>query len=142
TSVQRRPIDMLVFGDSPGTPVLVMGAIHGDETTSADLTANLIALLKARRELSAGKRIAIIPVANPDGYAAKTRLNANRVDVNRNFPALNYRAASSSSTRPRYGASAASEPEARAILKAIDLIQPRLIISIHSITDHRQCNNY
>src|SRR5205823_2189060 len=86
TSVQGRPIDMLVFGNSPGTPVVVMGAIHGDETTSADLTNNLIALLKSRRELSAGKRIAMIPIANPDGYAAKTRLNANRVGDEREEP--------------------------------------------------------
>jgi protein MpaA len=142
TSVQGRPINMLVFGDAPGTPVLVMGAIHGDEATTADLTNNLIALLKARRELSSGKRIAVIPVANPDGYAAQTRLNANRVDVNRNFPATNYRAGRSASTQPRYGAQAASEPETRAVMKAIDMTQPRLLISIHSITENRQCNNY
>jgi predicted deacylase len=142
TSVQGRPIKMLVFGGAPGTPILIMGAIHGDETTTVDLTTNLIELLKARPEVCAGKRVAVIPVANPDGYAARTRSNANRVDVNRNFPATNYRAGRSSSTQPRFGPSAASEPETRAVLKAIDEIGPRLLISIHSITDGRQCNNY
>src|SRR5437667_3641364 len=118
-SVQRRPIDMLIFGEASGVPVLILGAINGDETTSADLTRHLIELLESEPNLISGKNVAIIPVANPDGYAAKTRLNANRVDVNRNFPASNYRAGSAAATRPRYGASAASEPEAKAILKAI-----------------------
>jgi len=144
TSVQGRPIDIIVFGETDATPVLVMGAIHGDEQTTADLTRGLIGLLRTQRELFIGKRVAVIAVANPDGYASDSRLNANGVDVNRNFPASNYRttAPSRASTRPRYGASASSEPETRAILKALDTINPRLLISIHSITNGRQCNNY
>jgi protein MpaA len=135
---------MLVFGDPKGTPVLVMGAIHGDEPTSADITSGLIGLLRTQRELFTGKYVAVIAVANPDGLAANSRLNTNGVDLNRNFPANNYRttAPTRSSTRPRFGASAASEPETRAILRALDQIQPRLLISVHSITRGRQCNNY
>jgi protein MpaA len=142
SSVQGRPINMQVFGQPLGTPVLIMGAIHGDETTSADLTKNLVQLLGTHSDLTAGKRVAVITVANPDGLAAGTRVNANRVDVNRNFPASNYRAGRASSTNPRYGASAGSEPETRAIMAALEQVHPRLLISIHSITDGRQCNNY
>jgi protein MpaA len=141
-SVNGRPIEMVTIGPLGGPGVLIMGAIHGDEQNTVDLTRGLIVLLKTRPDLCAGRRVSIIPIANPDGYAQDTRLNANGVDVNRNFPASNYRAGRSSSTRPRYGASAGSEPEARAILRAIELTRPRLIISIHSITNGRQCNNY
>lgn len=141
-SVKGQPIVAQVFGEGP-RPVLILGGIHGDEQTSVDLTRNLIDLLKRDRLLAGGKPVAIIAVANPDGYADKKRLNARGVDLNRNFPASNFRTVSQSRTaRPRYGAAAASEPETRALIRAIETFDPRLIISIHSISDGRHCNNY
>src|SRR5205085_5664810 len=41
-----------------------------------------------------------------------------------------------------FGQQATSEPETRAIISAIDVTHPRLIISIHSIDDGRECDNY
>lgn len=137
-SVQGRPIEIEHFGQ--GTPVLILGGIHGDEVTSVDLTRNLIILLRARPDLAAGKQVSIIEVANPDGYAKKTRTNSRGIDCNRNFPARNFKPGGAVGYRG--GAAAASEPETRAILTAIAQIQPRLIISIHSIRNGRQCNNY
>ena len=67
-SAQGRPIELLIFGQASTTSVLILGAIHGDETTSADLTRNLIQQLSSDPALAAGKRVAIIPIANPDGY--------------------------------------------------------------------------
>src|SRR3954462_7571286 len=38
-SVQGRPIEMKCFGAPAGVPVLILAAIHGDETTTAELAA-------------------------------------------------------------------------------------------------------
>jgi protein MpaA len=134
-SVKGTPITMRVFGEGAQS-IFILGGIHGDETTAVDLTTNLIALLEAHPEMAAGKRIAIIRVANPDGYAAKKRVNAHGVDLNRNFPASNFHGSR------RYGNASASEPETQALLSALDQLQPSLIISIHSIDGERECNNY
>src|SRR5436190_262453 len=75
-SVHDRPIELHQFGAGP-RPVLVMGAIHGDEPTSAAV-AN--ALLDYLRQNPTTVPVAIIPVANPDGYAANTRTNAHQID--------------------------------------------------------------
>jgi len=138
-SVRQRPIELLAFGDGP-VNVLILGAIHGDEPTTAVITEKLIAQLKSDPSLFAGRRVGIIPVANPDGYAIKSRYNANRVDVNRNFPASNFSLSRTAVVRP--GKSPASEPETRAILDALTFIRPHLIISIHSISRGRECNNF
>lgn len=132
-SVKKRPIEMLVFGEGP-INVLILGGIHGDEPTSVDLTRGLVEILKANPSLYAGRKVAIIPIANPDGFAQRSRFNARRVDVNRNFPARNFDA---SQGRPPV-----SEPETRAILSALESTRPHLIISIHSISRGRQCNNF
>ena len=100
------------------------------------MTTNLIAVLENHPENYAGKRVAILRVANPDGYAAKRRVNAHGVDLNRNFPASNFK------NSRCYGKESASEPETQAILAALDQMQPSLIISIHSIDGGRECNNY
>jgi protein MpaA len=134
-SVNGSPITMQFFGVGSQT-VFIMGGIHGDEAQSVDLTTNLIALLTANPQLCAGKRVVILRVANPDGYAAKRRVNANGVDLNRNFPATNYKGSR------RYGNTASSQPETRAIIAALDQTQPKLIISIHCIDGKRECNNY
>src|SRR4051794_36417898 len=134
-SVKGEPIGVRVFGNSEPT-IFIMGGIHGDETTSVDLTTNLITTLEQNPEYVSGKRVAILRVANPDGYAANKRVNAHGVDCNRNFPASNFK-----SSR-RYGNESGSEPETRAIIAALDQLQPALIISIHSIDKGRECNNY
>lgn len=138
-SVKNRPIELITFGSGP-INVLILGAIHGDEPTTAVCTQNLIKLLQSDATLFAGRRVGIIPIANPDGYAVKSRFNANRVDVNRNFPARNFAVARTVVVRP--GKSPASEPETKAILDALSFIKPHLIISIHSIGRGRECNNF
>jgi protein MpaA len=137
-TVQNRPIVMHNFGGGP-RPVLILAAIHGDEPTSAAVAHALIELLQRYPQTPANVPIAIMPTANPDGYAAGTRTNARGVDLNRNFPAQNF------SNRPRsrrsFGGSAPlSEPESRALLETINRLNPRLIISIHSMD--KPCNNY
>ena len=89
TSVQGRPIEMIAFGPTMGRPALIIGGIHsGTEPTSVYVAEQLVAHLRANPK-DATRPIAIIVNANPDASIAKTRGNANGVDVNRNFPAKN-----------------------------------------------------
>lgn len=136
-SVQGRPIEMHTFGNGP-KPVLVMAAIHGDETTSVNIARGLLDELRIKPTAAP---VVIIPVANPDGLAAGTRTNVNKIDLNRNFPSKNFNQRAPGRTF-RGGATPGSEPETRALIAVIDRLKPRLIITVHSIGDGRQCNNY
>jgi protein MpaA len=140
TSVQSRPIELYRFGNQPN-PVLIFAAIHGDEPTTAVLAKNLIKLLSEDPKYTQRISIAIIPVANPDGLAAGTRVNAHHIDCNRNFPAANW-TTSERKTQYYNGEKSASEPETQAIMKAVQELKPCRIMAIHSIDRRRQCNNY
>ena len=137
---------MYVFrGDGP--TVLLIGGIHGNEQTSVDVARGLLDLLREQRELARGRTVAIIANTNPDGYAANSRFNANRIDLNRNFPARNFKPQLGPTTRAAGGgrgggSSPLSEPESRIIYDVIEQLQPRLLISIHSIDRGRECNNF
>lgn len=133
-SVEQRPITAYTFGNAVGG-VLIFGGIHGDERASVYVAEQLVgALRSAPGEVG----VTIVPCLNPDGYARDTRGNARGVDLNRNFPAANWKAAA----RDRHGAAPASEPETRAMLGLLERQRPRLIVSIHCIHGRRECNNY
>ena len=145
-SVLGRPIEMYSFGPvEGGRPVLVMGAIHGSEPTSADVSRGLLAELLNDANAPAsgvyGVPIAVIPVANPDGLAAGTRQNANKIDVNRNFPSQNFYQRTPG-RKFHGGEKPASEPETTALMNVINRLRPRLIVTVHSIEDGKHCNNY
>ena len=76
-------------------------------------------------DLRRGRRVLIVPIANPDGYANHTRGNANGVDLNRNFAAGNW------ANRRVNGPARRSEPESRAIERLIVAERPARIVSIH-----------
>jgi protein MpaA len=138
-SVEHRPILLHRFGDGPvGT--LVIGGVHGDESGAIFIAGRLVEMLQRGEVANLSEAVAVIPLVNPDGAAAGRRTNARRVDINRNFPARNW-----ASTRPgKYhgGTRAASEPETLAIQRAVETLRPKRIVSIHSITRGRECNNY
>jgi protein MpaA len=79
-SWQGRPIRAVEVGNPSGTPVLVVGCIHGNETAGIAIARALERLAPLRLDLW------IVPDLNPDGVAAGTRKNAHGVDLNRNFP--------------------------------------------------------
>ena len=138
-SVLGVPITMHVFGEQ-GRTALIFGAIHGDEPNSGHLARQLLDHLVQHPEAYSGCRVAVIPVANPDGLVRSRRLNEHRIDLNRNFPASNWKVGEPGSYFG--GQVAASEPETQAIIKAVELVQPDRIVSIHAITRGRECNNY
>ncbi|MFQ5430531.1 MAG: M14 family zinc carboxypeptidase [Phycisphaerae bacterium] len=124
TSVEGRPIELLAFGDGADC-VLILATIHGDEDAGTPLVRRLAAYLSSHAELAAGRRVLLLPVANPDGLAAQTRENANGVDLNRNYPAENFSPGSGTGSVPL------SEPESVAINGLLRRYRPRRIISIH-----------
>jgi protein MpaA len=139
-SVEGRSLTLHVLGQDMTPPViLILGAIHGSEPTSAAVARKLLDLLRAQPHLIDGQKVAILPVANPDGLARNLRSNKNLVDLNRNFPAANWKK-SRKGTWSFGGDQPASEPETLAILKAFDLVNPARVISIHSMP--QPCNNY
>ncbi len=138
-SVGGQSIELVRFGVSSPV-VLVIAGIHGDETSGCYVAEQLIACLRTSPPLDAAGSVAIIARANSDGCAKRHRTNAHGVDINRNFPAANWKP-----TRPGsyYGGQASgSEPETAALVGVIESLKPRLIISIHSIQQGRECNNY
>lgn len=124
TSVQGRPIRCIEFG-TLGETILILAAIHGDEPASRILAESLEEYLGRNRHLYVNRRILLIPVANPDGLAAGTRDNINKIDLNRNFPADNRQ------NNRRFGHRALTEPESRALYELIEAEMPARIISIH-----------
>jgi hypothetical protein len=90
-SLQGRPIIAHQLGQGPVWRAMI-GAIHGayEWNTAALMTRTLDHLVANPAELPEDVTLFIVPVANPDGYAAGRdtiagRTNANRVDLNRNW---------------------------------------------------------
>ncbi len=110
--------------------VIVLGAIHGDEHTTAVLAKALAATL-TREPLTNGPTVIIVAEVNPDGLADSTRVNGSGVDINRNFPSSAWR--SDYPDENHYpGREPASEPETRAILDLLKRYPPDLLITLHA----------
>ena len=124
TSVQGRPIVAHRVGTGR-LRVVVVGVIHGDEDAGLAITD-----LLQRAVPPAGVELWIVPTMNPDGTALGIRGNANRVDLNRNFP---YRWAPMG--EPGYwqyaGPSRASEPETKAMVAFLRGLKPALGVWYH-----------
>ncbi|WP_165873499.1 M14 family zinc carboxypeptidase [Parasulfuritortus cantonensis] len=120
--------------------ILVIGGIHGDELTSISVVFRWLDWLGQADAATYQWRV--IPVANPDGLMAKpsTRVNANGVDLNRNFQtpdwdrdAQDYWVKRTRRDPRRYpGKSAGSEAETRWLQDQIADYRPDLIISVHA----------
>ena len=124
-SWQGRPITAYEVGNPHGTPVLVVGCIHGNEQAG-------IAIARALERVSPPDLdLWIVPVLNPDGVARATRANAHGVDLNRNFP-WHWRPMSgvfASGPRPL------SEREARIAHALILRLHPHVTVWFHQHLD-------
>ena len=124
-SVQGRPIEFLTIG-SGDSRVLIVGGIHGNEIEPAACIDPLCASI---RDMRANATIHIVRDLNPDGSIARSRGNARGVDLNRNWPATNFRPSAD------HGASALSEPESQLLHSQILSFRPEIIVVFHSIPD-------
>jgi len=126
-----------VFRPSGDCDVLVFAGIHGDEPES---TGVLSFALRHMPEPS--NSCAVVLAANPDGLARGTRANAAGVDLNRNFPATNWRpepvhhrifSEDERDIALSTGARGAPEPETAALIALIEELQPRrAVIAVHA----------
>ena len=139
-SVEGRAIESYRFGRGVKGRLILAG-IHGDEPKSVYVARRLCADLAQGSGPGERATIVVVPVVNPDGYETRKRRNARGVDVNRNFPTRDW---SPGRKRSRFygGPAPASEPEAQAVLSLVESLGPAEIIAIHSISEHRQCNNF
>lgn len=117
--------------------ILVFSLIHGDEIPAGSVGRfwmERIASIEPRNSWR------IVPVLNPDGLKLKTRTNANKIDINRNFPTKDWvekaqafwKRDSNSNPRRFPGNMAASEPETQCAVKHIEDFKPDMIVSIHT----------
>ena len=127
-SVQGRAIECVVLGQG-GDVTFIMAAIHGDEPAGVGLVDELIEYLRGNPGLMRGRKVVVMPVANPDGLAEKSRFNSNGIDLNRNF------ATGNRVDNERHGDAGLTEPESKIIAKLIDDYQPGRIVSIHQPLD-------
>ncbi|WP_439520730.1 M14 family murein peptide amidase A [Hydrogenophaga sp.] len=139
-SVQGRPLYARdVIGPDARLRVLVVGAMHGDELSSASVALHWI---QHAVQAPANAHWRFLPALNPDGLLARParRTNARGVDLNRNFPTPNWKRDAKvyweQRTRkdPRRwpGPSPLSEPESRFLHEEMARFQPHLIVSIHA----------
>ena len=128
----------------PNLRVLVVGGIHGDELSAVSIAFNWIGLAEHANNADARQSVhwGFIPALTPDGvFAARSqRVNANGVDLNRNFPTPNWAHDSRiyweqrTGKDPRRwpGPKSLSEPESRFLHNQMETFKPHLIVSIHA----------
>lgn len=129
-SVLHHPITAVQFGHGPDV-TLVIGGMEGDEPSGSYVVERLVTDLLTHPQLVAGAEAILVPRMNPDGLARSTRVNADGVDINRNFPAEDW---GHSAAEPRYnpGPRPASEPETQTAIRLISELHPCRIITIHA----------
>ncbi|WP_431222359.1 murein tripeptide amidase MpaA [Serratia sp. L9] len=121
--------------NSPETGLVIAGT-HGDEN------AAVVTLSCALRSIAPNQlRHHVILAVNPDGCQLGLRSNANGVDLNRNFPAANWRsgdtvyrwnsAAEARDVRLSTGGRPGSEPETQALCHLIHRLKPHWVVSFH-----------
>jgi protein MpaA len=119
-SVQGRPLLVAQSGSGP-LRVYLVGGMHGDEIEGRS------ALEPIRSQPDAAVTLRIIRDLNPDGSAAYRRANARGYDLNRNWPASNFKPGATGGPAPL------SEPETRALAADLRAFKPDVVVVLHSI---------
>ena len=125
---------------TPAGRVLLFGGIHGDELSSVSIVFKWMDILD---EFHSGLfHWRVVPLVNPDGLLQRParRMNANGVDLNRNFPSPDWNVEAPAywirrtSRNPRRypGPSSLSEPESRWLADEIRRFQPDVIVAVHA----------
>ncbi len=126
---------------APQARILLIGGIHGDELTSVSIVFKWMRILNKHH--SGLFHWELVPALNPDGLLRKKslRLNANGVDLNRNFPtpdwaqrAINDYWITRTHKNPRRypGQTPLSEPESRWLAEEIERFRPHAIVAVHA----------
>ncbi len=124
-STDRRPIESLTLGTGPAR-IAIMASVHGDEVQSTGLVEELAKYLVQHPEKLSGTTLLLVKSPNPDGAAGRTPYNVNGVDLNRNFPADNWKLLEHN----RAGAKARSEAETQVAVRLLSDFQPSLVVHL------------
>lgn len=134
-SVQGRAISAYYFGNG-GRHIIYTGAIHGNELSSKYVMESWIAELDSRAgEIPGDVTLVVVPIANPDGTLIGARNNARAVNLNRNFPTVNWEKdiiTGGGLKSGEGGTSAGSEPETQALIGLTQRLNPSLVVNFHS----------
>ncbi len=121
--------------------VLVIGVFHGDEPQGRYLIERYLEEFNNSESSSNIQRnsLLFIPCLNPDGMRAGIRTNSNGVDLNRNFPTLNWgknegeNADCDVETSDYFGGkSPASEIETKFVIEVIEEYKPDIVLTLHA----------
>jgi len=142
TTKSKNPLIFVHYGNAQKNCVLFLGGVHGDELPTVYLMLKLAHHVQNNPEMFKDKCIVIAPLVNPDGFFSKspTRVNANGVDANRNFPTRDWQREalrqwnSKGRKNKRYypGSKPGSEQETLFQMALIKRFAPQKILSVHS----------
>lgn len=114
-SVSDKPIYQFKTG-SGKIKIYMWSQMHGNESTCTKALFDLFNFLKSdelfAKQIRDEFTIICIPILNPDGAEAYTRINANGIDLNRDSVTL-------------------SQPESRLLRKVFDEFQPDFCFNLH-----------
>jgi protein MpaA len=124
SSFEGRPLRAATFGTGP-LRVYLLGGIHGDERAGGESLPRLRERLRDAGFLGE-TTLRVLEDMNPDGTHSSSRFNARGVDLNRNFPASNFRSGRG------YGAGPLSESESASMLEDLHCFDPHFVIVFHA----------
>jgi len=124
-------------GEKDPKKILVFSLIHGDEFPSGVVARSWMERLTTIEPRNSWR---VVPVLNPDGVKNKTRVNANGIDINRNFPSKDWEEKAiqywdkhtKKDKRRNPGTKPGSEKETLCAIAHIDDFNPDMILSIHT----------
>lgn len=126
SSQRGRDIPVLYLGGTstttPPLRVWFQGGLHGNEPASSEGMLELLRVLVEDPEASAllrSVRIAVVPVANVDGYEAERRSAINGLDLNRDQTKL-------------------LAPETRRLKAAFNRFRPHVAVDFHEYRPYRR----
>ena len=114
-SVRSESIKSIEFGNGSHR-ILMWSQMHGNESTTTKAAIDLLNYFKKDsthiNEILKACTIKIIPILNPDGARVYTRVNANRIDLNRDAQDL-------------------TQPESRILKRVYENFKPDFCFNLH-----------
>lgn len=114
-SINEETIYALTFGNGP-KKILMWSQMHGNESTTTKALFDLFNFLNSDHDLAksilSACTIKVVPILNPDGAKAYTRLNANGIDLNRDAQNL-------------------SQPESKVLKTVFNAFKPDFCFNLH-----------